>query len=95
MAVYQFWTDLVSIMPQEYYQLFFNQHLLLDYQYFLLALLLATCGPMLYPRMKQRYIPGVPVIGIEESGGIKQARETFCTDAKTILNDGYLQACRT
>ena len=96
MAVYQFWTDLVSIMPEEYYQLFLNhQHLLLDYQYFLLALLFATCGPILYFRRKKRFIPGIPVIGIEDSGGIEQARETFCTDAKTILNNGYLQACRT
>lgn len=69
--------DVISAVPQSYYQ------------YLLLAILLAICGPVLYPRQKQRYVPGVPIVGIEEPGGIKQGRENFCTDAKSMLNQGY------
>lgn len=83
MAVSNFWGDLVPAIPHNYCQ------------YCLLALLLAICGPVLYPRKKQRYVPGVPIIGVEGPGGFKQARENFCTDAKTILNEGYQQACST
>lgn len=64
------------------------------YQYFICALLLAIGGPVLRSSQKQRYIPGVPIIGIEEPGGIKQARQNFCTDAKSILAEGYQKACR-
>lgn len=75
--------DVISAIPQSYYR------------YLLLAVLLAICGPVLYPRQKQRYVPDVPIVGIEEPGGIKQARENFCTDAKSILSQGYQQACRS
>ena len=64
------------------------------YQYLVCALLLIIGGPVLCSRTKQRYIPGVPIVGIEEPGGIKQARENFCTDAKLILAEGYQKACR-
>lgn len=57
------------------------------------ALLLAICGPVFYSRKKQRYVPGVPIFGIEESRGINQARKNFCTDAKTMLTEGYQKAC--
>ena len=64
------------------------------YQYLFYALLFAIGGPVLYPRRKQRYVPGVPIVGIEEPGGIKQARANFYADAKTMLMEGYQQACR-
>lgn len=74
--------DAISALPHSYYR------------YLLLALLLALSGPVLYPRRKQRYVPGVPIVGLEESGDIKQARENFCKDAKTMLMEGYRKACR-
>ena len=64
------------------------------HQYFIYALLLAIGGPVLRSRKKRRYVPGVPIIGIEEAGGIKQARQNFCTDAKSVLAEGYQKACR-
>ena len=81
MIVRKTWLDVGLALLQDYYQ------------YFLYVLLLAIGGPVLYPRKRQRYIPGVPIIGIEEPGGIKQARENFSTDAKTILIEGYQRAC--
>ena len=63
------------------------------YHYLFYVLLLAIGGPVLYPRKKQRYVPGVPIVGIEGAGGIKQARENFCADAKSILAEGYQKAC--
>ena len=63
-------------------------------QYFLYALLLAVGGPALYPRSKQRRIPGVPIVGVEEPGGIRQAGENFCTDAKSILAEAHQKVCR-
>lgn len=63
-------------------------------QYFLCALLLAVSGPALYPRRKQRRIPGVPIVGLEEPGGIRQAGENFCTDARYILAEAHQKACR-
>lgn len=64
------------------------------YQYFICALLLAIGGPVLRSTRKQRYIPDIPIVGIEEPGGITQARQNFCKDAKSILADGYQMACR-
>ena len=63
------------------------------YHYLFYAFLLAIGGPVLCPRKKQRYVPGVSIVGIEEPGGIKQARENFCADAKSILAEGYQKAC--
>lgn len=64
------------------------------YQYLLYAFLIAVGTPMLFSRKKQRLVPGIPIVGIEEPGGIKQARENFSKDAKSILTEGYLEACR-
>lgn len=64
------------------------------YQYFICALLLAIGGPVLRSSRKRPYVPDVPIIGIEEPGGIKQARQNFCTDAKSILAEGYQKVCR-
>ena len=76
------WFDIVLVLLQGYYQ------------YFLYALLLAVGGPALYPRSKQRHIPGVPIVGNEEAGGIRQAGENFCTDARSILAEAHQKVCR-
>ena len=80
MFVNQSRTDMVVALLQGYYQ------------YILYALLLAIGGPVFYPKNKQRYIQGVPIIGSEEPGGIRQARENFSTDARSILTEGYEKA---
>ena len=82
MFVNDSWFDTVVVLLQGYYQ------------YFLYALLLAVSGPALYPRSKQRHVPGIPIIGVEEHGGIRQAGENFCTDARSILAEGYEKVCR-
>ena len=64
------------------------------YQYFFYALLLAVSGPALYPRSKKRHIPGIPIVGAEEPGGIRQAGENFRTDARSILAEAHQKACR-
>ena len=76
------WFDVVLVLLQGYNQ------------YFLYALLLAVGAPALYPRSKQRHVQGVPIVGVEEPGGIGQAAENFCTDAKSILAEAHQKACR-
>ena len=82
MFVNESWFDMVLVLLQGYNQ------------YFLYALLLAVSGPVLYPRSKQRHIPGVPIVGAEEPGGIRQAGENFCTDARSMLAEAHQKACR-
>ena len=82
MFVNDSWFDRVLVLLQGYYQ------------YFIYALLLAVGGPALYPRSKQRHVPGVPIVGVEEPGGIRQAGESFCTDARSILAEAHQKACR-
>ena len=82
MFVNDTWSDTVLVLLQGYYQ------------YFLYALLLAVGAPALYPRSKQRHTPGVPIVGAEEPGGIRQAGENFCTDARSILAEAHQKACR-
>ena len=82
MFVNDTWSDMVLVLLQGYNQ------------YFLYALLLAVGAPALYPKSKQRHIPGVPIVGIEEHGGIRQAGENFCTDARSILAEAHQKVCR-
>lgn len=77
MLVIKDFPDVVSAIPRNYLQ------------HAIFALLLAICGPVLYSRKKHRSVPGVPIFGIEESGGLARARENFCADAKTMLTEGY------
>ena len=69
--------------------------LLQDYHQYLLYILLLLIGaPVIYPRKKQRDVPSVPIVGVEGPWSVDQARENFTTDARTILLEGYRQACR-
>ncbi len=38
---------------------------------------------------RQRMLPGVPVIGLDGTKTIRQAREQFRHDSKTLLLEGY------
>lgn len=38
---------------------------------------------------RQRLIPGVPIVGIDERGSVKAARKRFVHDAKGLLQEGY------
>lgn len=82
MFVNYIWFDMVLVLLQGYYQ------------YLLYALLLAVSAPALYPRSKERHIPGVPIVGVEEPGGIGQAGQNFCTDARSILAEAHQKVCR-
>ncbi|KAL8635774.1 MAG: hypothetical protein Q9228_006770 [Teloschistes exilis] len=41
---------------------------------------------------RQRLIPGVPIVGIDERGSVKAARKRFVHDAKGLLQEGYEMA---
>ena len=82
MFVNDSWFDMVLVLLQGHNQ------------YFLYALLLAVSGPALYSRRKQRHVPGVPIVGVEDPGGIRQAGENFCTDARFILAEAHQKASR-
>ena len=38
---------------------------------------------------RQRILPNVPIVGLDETKSIRQARENFRNGSKTMLLDGY------
>lgn len=51
-------------------------------------LLVSTSAFQSYSK-RQRLAPGIPIIGVDKNGSVKEARKRFISDARGLLREGY------
>jgi hypothetical protein len=61
------------------------------FQYTTIVILLISTLSFYQPKKKQRYAPHVPIVGIPPGKDIVAARERFRTDAKNMIQEGYMK----
>ena len=65
------------------------------FQYTTTAILLIATLSFYLSKKKQRYAPHVPIVGIPPGKDIVAAREKFRTNAKDMIQEGYVKVGRS